>query len=435
MFTPARYVIVDDSEEELQLLTLALQKMGAPCLPLHYDQAEGIDDTKLRGVRLLFLDLHLTTGAQTNDTAAAAAIIAGMLENGISSSSGPYVIILWTKLETQKEAFEAYIMDNLEADKRPFAILSLDKNLYLTTGSGERLIADVARVVDTDPRLKALFNWEREVLRAAGSTLSEVGSLVSEADRRAPRFSERLDEVLSLLAREAVGKDNAARDTFSAINTVLLPMMSDRIANQRTNPDADEIWKAAVTKIDSAVLPDVVSAARLNTMLHIAVPAGEAMTAASWGALTLIPEALIDTLIVAKFDIERAPIFAGAFCVSESKERKKCQLALLRIGASCDYAQSRRGPIPFVLGAVIPAAASRREGKAKAECCTPPIMLGGFDEPVIVAFNMHYQISMVAAEVVDWSPTCRLREQLLMQITAHGATNATRPAIVRFAPA
>ena len=434
MFTPARYVIVDDDRTELQLLTDALQKMGAPCLPLHYDQALGIDESKLGGVRLLFLDLHLTTGAQTNDPASAAAIIAAMLEGGITTVSGPYVIILWTKHETQRQAFDDYLMKNLDPSKRPFAILSLDKTSYLVGGSGEQLIADIARVVETDPRLRALFNWEREVLKAAGCTLSEVGSLVSDVDRNAPRFSEQLDEILSLLAREAVGTKNAANDPFSAVNSVLLPMMSDRIANQRTTPDTDDIWNAAVTKMETASEPDLEVAAKLNTMLHVSFPDGEKMNSATWGALSLIPLEGIDEFISERFDLDHKGLLSGPFCVERKPDRRKCRLALLRIGASCDYAQNRRGPIPFVLGAIIPAAASRRAALPKADVTTPPILIEGFDGPVMVAFNTHFQISMVPNETEGFEPVCRLREQLLMQITSHGASNATRPAIVRFAP-
>lgn len=435
MFTAARYVIVDDDEKELAMLTSALQKMGAPCLPLHYDQAEGLDSSHLRGVRLLFLDLHLTTGAQTTNVSLAASIIVGMLEEGITATSGPYVIILWTKQATQKEGFEAYVMEHLDSEKRPIAILSLDKNPYLTAGSGDQLLADVARVVETDPRLKALFNWEREVLRAAGSTLSEVASLVTEPDRRAPMFSEKLDEVLSLLAYEAVGRANAQADPFSAINAVLLPIMSDRIANQRTNPDTDQIWQAAVTRVANVAAPDLATSARLNTMLHVAVPTAEAMTATSWGAVTIIPEDRLEDLLTDRFDVDCRSLLASVFCVQQRADRRASRLAMIRVGANCDYAQSRRGPIPFVLGAIVPAGAGRRRPSPKAEIATPPIRLEGFDGPVLIVFNTHLQISMVPSEAADWAPVCRLREQLLMQVTTHGAMNSTRPAIVRFAPA
>ena len=442
MFTPARYVIVDDNPGELQQLANSLQKVGAPCLALLYDEADGIDPQHLRGVRLLFLDLHLTTGAQSGNIAQVAAVIIAMLEAGITSTA-PYVIILWTKHQEQKDEFEAYLMANLESSKRPIAVLSLNKNNYLTgddskltAENGKRLTEDVAQIIETDPRLRALLDWEREVLKAAGSTLAEIGNLVTADDRTAARFSTRLDEILSLLASEAVGRVNAAIDPYSAVNAALMPILSDRIANQRITPGSDAIWKAAVTRIANVPSPSIEDAARLNTMLHFASATGEELRPGSWGAVTLLPEAeLADEAMLRRFDLQAGPMMSGTFCLSVKAERKSSKLCLLRVGASCDYAQSRKGPIPFVLGAIVPATATRRKDKIpQAEIATPPVMLEGFDGPVQMIFNTHLQITMVPGEFDTWPALCRLREQLLMQVTTHGARHATRPAIISFRP-
>lgn len=442
MFTPARYVIVDDNPGELQQLADSLQKVGAPCLALLYDEADGIDPQHLRGVRLLFLDLHLTTGAQSGNVAQVAAVIISMLEAGITATA-PYVIILWTKHEEQKDDFEAYLMANLEAVKRPIAILSLNKNDYLTgdgskltAENGQKLSDDVARVIEADPRLRALLDWEREVLKAAGATLAEIGNLVTAGDRTAARFSARLDEILSLLASEAVGKDNAKADPYSAVNAALMPILSDRIANQRTDPGSGAIWQAAVTRIADVPSPSIEDAARLNTMLHLASATGEELKPGSWGAVTLLPDAeMVDDAMIRRFDLPAKPMMSGTFCLTIKAERKVSKLCVLRVGASCDYAQSRKGPIPFVLGAIVPAQAARREDQIpQAEFATPPFIIEGFDGPVKLIFNTHLQITMVPGDFETWPALCRLREQLLMQVTTHGARHATRPAIISFRP-
>lgn len=434
MFTRARYVVIDDKENELMQLTDCLRKIGAPCLPLLYDVAEGIDTRHLGGVRLLFLDLHLTTGGQSTDVAQASGVIAGMLEAGIVPEAGPYVIILWTTHQPHRDAFETYIMDNVDPLKRPLAILSLDKNEYLAGDAGEKLMADIGKVIETDPRLRALLDWEREVLRAAGTTLAEVGALVSADDRKAIRFSERLDEVLSLLAAEAVGEGNARADPYSAVNAALMPILSDRIANQRIEPDSNAIWTAAVTKIGNVPAPSLAEAAKLNSMLHVATAASEELRPGAWGAISLLPEAeLEDGPMQARFNLPAKPLFSTLFCMSVKAERNKSRLCVLRVGASCDYAQSRRGPVPFMLGAIMPADAQRREDNLpKAEIVTPPLMLDGFDGPVRIAFNAHLVVTMVPEDFQEWPPLCRLRESLLMQITTHGAQHATRPAIISF---
>jgi hypothetical protein len=436
VFTPARYVIVDDNADELKQLADCLQKIGAPALPLKYDEASGIDARHLSGVRLLFLDLHLTTGAQSTNVAQAAAVIVSMLEEGIKPTAGPYVIILWTKHQEQREAFEAYVMANLEAAKRPFAILSLDKNEYLAGGVGEKLTEDVGQIIETDPRLRALLDWEREVLRAAGTTLAEVGGLVAAEDRTAARFSERLDEVLSLLAFEAVGEQNAKADPYSAVNAALMPILSDRIANQRIHPTSNAIWKAAITKIGQVPQPSLADAAKLNAMLHLAASSTEELKPGSWGAVTLLPAAeLEEGPMLRRFNLPAKPMFAGTFCLTNKTDRAASRLCVLRVGASCDFAQSRKGPIPFILGAIIPAEAKRRDDSLpKAEIVTPPLIVDGFEGPVRMIFNAHLLFTMVPDEFEKWAPACRLREPLLMQVTTHGAQYSTRQAIISFTP-
>ncbi len=433
MFTRARYVVIDDKENELNQLADCLRKIGAPCLPLLYDVAEGIDTRHLGGVRLLFLDLHLTTGGQSTDVAQASAVIAGMLEAGILPEAGPYVIILWTTHGPDRDKFETYIMDNVDPLKRPLAVLSLDKNQYLAGDAGEKLMADIGHVIETDPRLRALLDWEREVLKAAGTTLAEVGALVSSDDRKATRYSERLDEVLSLLAGEAIGVENAKADPYSAVNAALMPILSDRIANQRTGPDSNAIWQAAITKIGNVPAPSLAEAAKLNSMLHVATASSEELRPGTWGAISLLPDAELEVgPMTARFNLPAKPLFATLFSMTEKSERALSKLCLLRIGANCDYAQSRRGPIPFMLGAIMPANAERRADLPKAEIITPPLMIEGFDDPVRIAFNGHLTVTMVPDEFEGWPPLCRLRESLLMQITTHGAQHATRPAIISF---
>ncbi|MFL9669999.1 hypothetical protein WIX39_023880 [Variovorax sp. AB1(2024)] len=405
-------------------------------MPLKYDEAHGIDEKNLRGVRLLFLDLHLTIGAQSNNVAQTSAVIVSMLENGIDPTAGPYVIILWTKHQEQKDAFAAQIMDRLEATKRPLAILSLNKNDYLGGAPGEKLTADVTSVIETDPRLRALLDWEMQVLKAAGTALSEIGSLVAAQDRTAARFSEGLDEVLSLLAFEAVGKENAIADPYNAVNAALIPILSDRIANQRAGQNSDLIWKKAVTKVEQVQAPPLKDAARLNSMLHVATRSTEDLKTGTWGALSLLSDAELENApMTQRFNLPAKPMLAETFKILERSDRRLSRLCVLRIGASCDYAQSRKGPVPFMLGAVVPAEAKRPEGGLlKAEIITPSFILDDFEYPVRLIFNAHLTFTMVPTEFENWTPLCRLREQLLMQITTLGAQHLTRPAIISFRP-
>jgi hypothetical protein len=104
---------------------------------------------------------------------------------------------------------------------------------------------------------------------------------------------------------------------------------------------------------------------------------------------------------------------------------------LVRIGAACDYAQNRSGPIPYVFGALVPASLELRDSSKLS-----PALI---DSPVLefpgtgagrLFVDARYQISLTGKDVADWEAICRVREQMLMLIAGHSAGYAMRPGII-----
>ena len=433
MFTPGRYVVVDDNSDELQQLVAALQAIGVPCLGVHYDQEHGVDPSRLSGARILFLDLHLTLGSQAAGVAVSAGVIVQILEEAILGNDGPYVVVLWTRHAAELEGFDQYLRANLAPAKCPLAILSLDKNNYIADGTGPQLQTDLEDLLARDPRLRVLLQWEREVLRAASATMGAVAALVPAADRTALRFSDALDDVLSVLAREALGEGPALLDPRSALNAVLVPILADRLANGDPQADTAEIWRRGVSRIDTAPARSAAEAASLNAMLHVAAYGTEYMNSEGWGVITLIPEdtGARDAMVREMFGVAASDLLANLFKIEPRAARRASRLGLLRLGASCDFAQSRVGPLPYVLCAIFPADAQRVE-LPLADFETPVLSIAGFDVPVRMAFNTRMLATRTLAQMQGWEPLLRLREQLLAQVVAHAAGYATRPAIVGF---
>lgn len=438
MFTPARYVVIDDNEQELRALVDALHGMGAPCIGIKYNAATGVEPHILRGVRVLFLDLHLVGGVQVGKQEKAFEVIRDLLDTSIADKGGPYVIVLWTAHAEERDEFEEYVTARMEAHKRPLAILSLNKNDYIAGGKadGKRLSTDIAARVAADPRLQALLLWERDVLAAASETLGHLGDLIDPADRTPAHYGDRLDDVLSILARAAAGRDHAANNIRGAVNAALAPILADRIANQGPDPDADKIWKAAVTKIgDAAPLPEK-KAASVNTVLHLALPPGEPVKPTDWGALILLPEeVLTDEVMRSRFGITAGELMFTACPTDTKPERKKCALALLRLGASCDHAQNRKGPMACVAVIVVPAGTRLKDQSriSKALLATPILDIPNYGISRIFV-DARFQISLVREELEKLEAVARIREQLLMQVAAHCAEYSMRPGIVSIDP-
>ncbi len=434
MFTPGRYVVVDDQRSELRVLVETLHDMNAPCLGMLMVPERGLADRCLEGVRILFMDLHLQGAAVGGAGAANYALIADILERCTVPASGPYILVLWTNHAEEKKAFSDYILKAVPVAHLPLAVLSLDKRRYLAPEGNDlrKLRVDLEASFESELRLKALLAWERDVLAAAGATLAEVGALIPEADRTVDRYPESLDQILSLLAVAAAGRANAERDPRAAVSAALAPVLADRIVSNAAAATPGQPWTAAVTKTGERAALDPGGAARMNAMIHLASPAAGELAPSDWGALADMPEReSTDEALLRRFALDRAGV-AALFRLPATVLAATDRLCLLRTGAACDAAQGRTGPMLFVLCLHRPVSGAGRVGRAPdSEKETPTLALGE-GEPFVIVANVRMQVSLVEADLDGWNVPFRLREQLLAVLAGHAAAYVTRPGILSF---
>ena len=434
MFSHGRYVIVDDDPEQLRPLVDALHALDAPCVGVRYDATLGLRDGQFRGVRILFMDLHLQGGATRKE--ANYALIAGLLEQCIIPASGPYILVLWTTHAEELGEFTKYIEDGVRPEYRPLAILSMDKKTYLSANKSDpkKLREDVEKAVTSDARLQALLSWEHDVLAAAGATLSEIGGLIKDEDRTLERYPSSLDGILSLLALQAVGASNAERDPRSAVNAALAPLLADRILSIEPKAAANEIWEKAVTMLEEPPQLDEKQAARMNSMLHLATPDAERIAATDWGAVVALPEEeLKDIAFKVRFGVSRSDLFPGIFQIEEQNLTAACRLCLVRIGAGCDYAQGKSGPVLYVLALLRPMSVKRNsKPRLGSDLTTVQFWLEPPGECFELIVNARFQIAIADDSANPWEPLFRLREQLLASVASHVAAYVTRPGIISF---
>ena len=103
-------------------------------------------------------------------------------------------------------------------------------------------------ILKSNAQLNALLAWERDVVSAAGATLSTILGLIPPGVRTVEDGASALDDILSILAREQVGKDHVGTDVRSAITSILSPILADRIINRTPAEGTPEIWNEAVTR-------------------------------------------------------------------------------------------------------------------------------------------------------------------------------------------
>ncbi len=109
----------------------------------------------------------------------------------------------------------------------------------------------------------------------------------------------------------------------------------------------------------------------------------------------------------------------------------------MRVGAACDHAQNRRGPLNYLFGLEIPAGGQRQPDPTgivrlpASEWTSPRFLLAQHAGPFVLAVNSRYPVIVPRSACEAWQPLYRLREQLLTSLIAHAGAYATRPGIVR----
>lgn len=447
MFTAPRFVVVDDKSQHLQAILQAFQSLGSPCMGLQYDSSKEFDRLHFRGVRGLFLDLHLLEGALGSDHKRHYAQIAALLENNIHPDGGPFVLIVWTEHPQLGDELIAYLDASLDRSKphaRPVAIFPLEKGKFIDVDTGVVLDAVLLRnaieeKININVQLAALLNWETDVLSAAGAALSAIVAQVPADKRNNAELSGALDVVLSRLARAAIGSQNVGINPRMALNTLLAPILADRILNQDIPDAVLQLWSRAITRHEDPELGELgpEDAGRINRMIHIAFPGAENIRPTDWGAVVEFPNSpWTDEKLQNQMGITIAEFLGGELKL-EGRDRGRCVPCCVRIGAGCDYAQQRKGPITYLLGVEVPEDAARKMGKDKkplrvpgAVWTSPLLVREGMAGPYRLYVHSRFSTSLARSRCTDWKPKYRIREQLLMQLISHASENMSRPGIV-----
>ena len=447
IFSAPRFVVVDDKKEHLGAIIQAFQQLGSPCIGIQFNPAEELNKLHFRGVRCLFLDLHLIEGQAGTDQRRHYGLIASILEDNISQNGGPFILVIWTEHEHYSNELREYLDAKLDPAKphaRPLAVLAMQKEKFINTGDGtvnkpEELLAAIEDAVQSNSQLAALLGWEGDVLAAAGDTLASLLNLIAADMRTTTAFPGALDVILSRLARESVGRSNVDVNHRSAVTNALAPILADRIVNQDVPEPTREVWKKALTRYSDAQLPEASAkeAGQINRMLHLATPPGETIRPQDWGAVVNWPYEWNDNELMSRLGVSTGQLLGGEFLI-EKADRLRCKPVIVRIGAACDYAQNRTGPLTYLLGLEVPVGAKHKTDSSgqplrlgEAIWRSPVFVVPDAADPIRLYIHVRFPLTVVAGAITAWPSRYRLREQTLMHLITSASTYVSRPGIVQ----
>lgn len=457
MFLHSRFVVVDDKEHHLRGIKETLDTLRLDCHSKLYDD-EAVGDWKpLPGTRILFLDQNLLTGATfgTADNKVAFTAIQDVITQIICPDSGPYGLVLWAE-EPDLDALKANLFERFtgeDARYLPVFFAALQKGDYIDTNDGtvkepEKLQADIQDRMAQSPQMKALLSWETDVAVAAGAVLRSIVDLVPFESRSTDEFGTELGHVLYRLAQVGAGIDRAQENPREAINHVLVPILADRVTEHDPQGDAGDSWQNALVPHADRFASVPVQAA-INTAIHIShasSPNSTPILPSDLGAVIEFPFDNLPVALAELFGLTVEKICDNGFFGLQQEDWDKCSLRLVQIGASCDHAQPKDGPLLYLLGLEWPfdnPDGSRENGarlyakkskKSGLEWRTPSILVGQQKSPGKLSVFLNCATSASRDRVSKWTPVYRLREELTSKLTQEFARNISRPGILTMSP-
>lgn len=457
MFLHSRFVVVDDKRHHLEGIKETLDTLRLGCHSKLYDDEDIGDWQPLPGTRILFLDQNLVTGATfgTADNKVAFTAIQEVILKLICPDSGPYGLVLWAE-EPDLDALKSNLFERFtgqDARYLPIFFAALQKGDYIDTSDGKtkdpaRLQKDIIERISRSAQMRALLSWETDVAIAAGAVIRSIVDLVPFEKRSTDSFENEIGNVLYRLAQAGAGIDRAEDDPREAINHVLVPILADRITEHDPQGDARDFWKAALVRHTDKFATVPIQAA-INTAIHVSrasSPSSARLLPTDLGAVVAFPFEDEPHSLLSLFDLSVEKICRDSVFGMNNEDWSKCSLRLIQIGASCDHAQPKDGPLLYLLGLEWPfdnadgskannARLYAKKGlKSGLEWRTPTILVGDSLVPGKLSVFLNCTLSATRTEVAKWRPVYRLREELTSKLTQEFARHISRPGILSMSP-
>lgn len=460
MFKPSpRVVAIDDNLRDLELIVQAVRAVGWPCQELHYD---GGFDSRLKlpmeGIRLVFLDIHLTAGGEAGGAAAKAGPLADALSKAVSP--GPFAIIFWTGFPDEAERAMSMLADRTRYPELPLPLhwAFLDKNTVLTLppqeqpdakGAANRLARAVETELEKIKLLSPLLTWESRIHSAAARTLDGLATMAMPGSSACPEYRSRLVGILMMIAKEVGPEELIRGQNWRAFELGLLPLLEDHLLDDETSPEHEAAWNA-INGMTYHYTEDVASLLNSRFLVDTHVKGQSCSSRGVFCRLLLKPghwtryfNRTRENVLSEFMNLERGG--------KKAKKHRDAALqdaivGVVEVGAACDHANRKNHMPRHVLALMLPEEHLNIVGhdKGKDKDNNPVYGLGNHggcveygpfqykDRNWRIAVNFRYMRGFTSAEKMLELPILRLRNQIVNEIGFRESHFHARPGIISF---
>jgi hypothetical protein len=464
----ARVLVVDDVEKEALPIMLALSMSGIGYIYFKGENIEDLPSEPFKGIRLVFLDLQLGLGGDSNIVLPKTV---NVLKKLIDPETMPLLIICWTRHEEDIQQFSKMAMDAVPGLKPGFIKNMPKPKMDVESWKKNELWSDIKKTIEQYPAVRILWDWEQVVHEAVTDTTQALADAVKEsinADVSGDFQNQWMDNLLKVLramVKAETGKTatkvTAPRALFNVLNTlasdrlthkfsdkeisysdVILPQENEKISDSQKATLNQMILIEPIQPGDFSVRPGNIylpDSELKENCLHAIAKLDFAKLA---GQMLEIKkddqecQGLKEEIGKIKTDLRRKPddkILEERLKEKENKIKQlafsRCRPILLEISPFCDFSQNKRPVSRFIAGLLVQQehlGCIKETGRAFFMHRLPSLFVYGLGGMWIPIFNSRFQFG-VPVELVHNKPLCRIRSQALVDIQAWAASQASRP--------
>jgi len=452
-----RIIVVDDKRDEVKQLLKLLDKKG---IPFNYYFEDGkytnLPDSRLKNIRLIFLDFVLGTDGQPVKTKIATLL--NVLKRILHTDNGPYIILAWTAHNSVSRnddlitPFKSEILKNSDIPK-PVAIVDLDKvNVMRRVSHIEKKLKEKFKGKDI---FEILFGWEcsgRVALADVLKTLTDLSAKnitvpISSLDHYSTLLRNAVEKNMYQFAASVSGKNlNSGKSILIDAQLPLSGIFQDHLETsiRKTTPDLLRLSQKIYRLRNSSRYSDSEKAEMNTYFLLVSNSLGPSLKPGNiYKATSVLRKVHRNSKVTFKkkdfCDTNKLKSRRTDPVVNTKLKElnKKIIPVLIEITPECDYVQKNWRNARFIFGVLWPHTFSDNSKtkeylKDAKQKLFPPILIKYKGTIYFLAFHSDYQFTLPLSTLKSIKPIIRARKELLADVQHWSAMHASRPGKTEF---
>jgi hypothetical protein len=425
-------LVVDEDPADFGPLLAALNSLYVSCIHVRGDDSTLLPKTPFVGLKLVFLDLHLSAAGGRDATSHTTNVFLKL----VSSETAPLVVVIWSKYaaapvgkddapaedgETEAEAFKRTLLETEPKYKGRVIFVEMEKLKRSERPEEstwiESLRGKIEEALKDQSAVDLLWRWENLVRNACTGVCAGLTEMAeASAAAHGTELGDGLKDVMQRLAKAEGQPDFKPATAPHHLATVLGQVLKDHLEQgervETFQPHGD--WLGVdPTGVAVNAFPSKVNKWLLTSELATPVP--------PFAPGTVFYCDKDHTVFASQIGAPFVEIAEA--CFNNSRAAKKAEFIgsaraiFVELSPECDVAQLHRRSALLIAGALIPANMAKDVKRNSLSISVMPdieltySMEGAPNGAAILMFCARYKLTLPAGAHPEWlRPWFRLRE-------------------------